>query len=74
MHPLILIPDPNSSNLLKRYFIYDDNYRIVIQYIAANTAITGSSCIMVYYTYVDTTTSSVQAIREELSTWDSTWG
>lgn len=69
----IIIPDPDTACLRQRYFVYDSNGRLINQYIAAITATNGDPCVEVTYTYTTSTGTTLQAIVESVSTWNSSW-
>lgn len=57
---------------IKQYFVYDMSSRMSIVYEARANASDGSPCLKTTYTYVSTSTR-VQAMKEEDSTWSSAW-
>lgn len=57
---------------MKQYFSYDGSSRIQYVYEVFAEAPHGTPCVKTTYTYVGVT-RNVQKLKEEPSTWDSSW-
>lgn len=60
------------NECIKQHFVYDGSARMTGVYEVSSNAAHGDPCLLTTYTYVSTSTR-VQAMKEENSTWDSSW-
>ena len=58
--------------LIKQYYVYDGLGRLAYLYEATVATGDGEPCLLTNYSY-DGTTTRIQKIKEENSTWDSSW-
>jgi hypothetical protein len=62
-----------QKEAVKQHFVYDGLDRMTQHYMAPVDADDGDTALLTEYTYRPDPSTQVLAVKESLSTWDSSW-
>lgn len=62
-----------QHELVKQFVVFDIAERPIEVYTAHTDAAHGTPCTVIYYEYINPTSSLILKMKEDTATWDSAW-